>query len=73
VFDSPTLKDKIFEDRMQILEDYFAKHKPPYASIVQQEKCTGLKHLLERLEEVDSGGGEGLMLRAPRSFYEPKR
>lgn len=34
---------------------------------------TGITHLEQRLKEVEAVGGEGLMLRAPNSFYETKR
>ncbi|GAA5867621.1 hypothetical protein JCM3774_001532 [Rhodotorula dairenensis] len=44
-----------------------------FVRVVEQEKCDGWQHLEERLEQVRSLGGEGLMLRQPESKYERKR
>ncbi|GAA5985171.1 hypothetical protein JCM10908_002554 [Rhodotorula pacifica] len=44
-----------------------------FIRVVEQEKCQGWEHLEERLEQVRSLGGEGLMLRQPASKYEHKR
>ncbi|TNY21110.1 DNA ligase/mRNA capping enzyme [Rhodotorula diobovata] len=41
--------------------------------VVEHEKCDGWEHLLNRLEEVKAKGGEGLMLREPKSKYVNKR
>ncbi|KAG0660930.1 hypothetical protein C6P46_004203 [Rhodotorula mucilaginosa] len=44
-----------------------------FIRVVEQEKCDGWDHLEEKLEQVRSLGGEGLMLRQPKSKYEHKR
>ncbi|GAA5973122.1 hypothetical protein JCM11641_006279 [Rhodosporidiobolus odoratus] len=41
--------------------------------VVEHELCEGREHLMERLQEVRRGGGEGLMLRQPASRYIPRR
>ncbi|KAK3816022.1 MAG: hypothetical protein J3Q66DRAFT_341397 [Benniella sp.] len=46
---------------------------PPYARIVPVQKCLSKAHLIRELDHVQSHGGEGIMLRAPRSRYEFKR
>jgi DNA ligase-1 len=73
VFDSPSLKEKVFEERMKIIEEYLKSNRVPFAALVKQEKCQGLDHLRERLREVEDAGGEGLMLRLPNSLYDFKR
>ncbi|KAG0302879.1 hypothetical protein BGZ98_007155 [Dissophora globulifera] len=46
---------------------------PPYARLVPVQKCLSKAHLLRELDHVQTHGGEGIMLRAPRSRYEFKR
>jgi DNA ligase 1 len=46
---------------------------PPFARLLDQERCTGLAHLREELTRIESLGGEGLMLREPGSLYEAGR
>lgn len=41
----------------------------PYARVVKHDKCKGKAHLEEELERVEDLGGEGLMIREPRSKY----
>ncbi|KAF9412478.1 hypothetical protein BGZ94_001032 [Podila epigama] len=46
---------------------------PPYARLVPTQKCKSKAHLLQELKHVQDHGGEGIMLRAPRSRYEFRR
>ncbi|KAF8929787.1 hypothetical protein EDD21DRAFT_444017 [Dissophora ornata] len=46
---------------------------PPYARLVPAQKCLSKSHLIRELDHVQTHGGEGIMLRAPRSRYEFKR
>ncbi|KAF9182784.1 hypothetical protein BGZ51_004438 [Haplosporangium sp. Z 767] len=46
---------------------------PPYARSVPVQKCLSKTHLMRELSHVQDHGGEGIMLRAPRSRYEFKR
>jgi DNA ligase-1 len=86
VFDIPSLEESPVEERWQFLRDYFASNPSEHVQVVPAEKCQGnytsynhcslcegVKHLEEKLKEVESGGGEGLVLRAPGSLYERKR
>ncbi len=43
------------------------RHTSAQASIVSPETCQGRDHLLARLKAVQSGGGEGLVIRDPRT------
>jgi len=49
------------------------KKKTTYAAVVGMKKCKGLDHLLSTLDQVLKVGGEGLMLREPRSKYVQDR
>ncbi|KAF8986195.1 hypothetical protein BGZ52_009324 [Haplosporangium bisporale] len=46
---------------------------PPYARLVPAQKCKSKAHLVQELKHVQDHGGEGIMLRAPRSRYEFRR
>ncbi|KAF9097969.1 hypothetical protein BGX23_007507 [Mortierella sp. AD031] len=88
VFDAPKL-DLTYEKRLDYLKSIMptfgkdsiqsssssaASNKvPPYARLVPVQKCVSKNHLLRELDHVQTHGGEGIMLRAPRSRYEFKR
>jgi DNA ligase-1 len=71
VFDAPACPGP-FEARHWHLHDALPR-ACPHVALVSQTCCQGLPHLREQLAGVLAAGGEGLMLRAPRSFYEPGR
>lgn len=70
VFDTPEHGGK-FEARLSAAER--AVSKAPYAEILEHVKCKGRKHVESALRSVEAKGGEGLMLREPGSYYEPRR
>ncbi|KAJ3926404.1 MAG: hypothetical protein NXY57DRAFT_1029150, partial [Lentinula lateritia] len=77
IFDIPSLSTQPFEARLEHLKKLFAPGTGLYASdkviVVEQEKAKSRKHVLDKLKEIESLGGEGLMLRKPGSLYEGKR
>ncbi|KAJ3017211.1 hypothetical protein HKX48_003663 [Thoreauomyces humboldtii] len=73
IFDAPSLTDKTFEHRQAAIAERFKKHPSPNVVMVKQEICRGRKHLMDMLEEVETDGGEGVMMRQPLSLYEGKR
>ncbi|KAK7491401.1 hypothetical protein BaRGS_00017379 [Batillaria attramentaria] len=73
VFDTPTLASKPFEERIAAIKDYFEEKKPKYAHFVEHTKCTSKKQLDDMLKYVLDRGGEGLMIRKPKSQYERTR
>jgi DNA ligase 1 len=72
VFDAPA-HGGIFEDRLAYLHEFIGREKPPYAAAHQHEVCRGIEHLKEELARVEKLGGEGLMLRQPKSLYVANR
>lgn len=42
-------------------------------ALLPQVKCTGTEHLKQVLEEIEAKGGEGVMLRQPKSKYVASR
>lgn len=72
VFDAP---DRIgpFEERMMWVKGLLCCGCNVRIRIVQQIPCAHMQHLLDYHESIKSGGGEGVMLREPGSFYVPKR
>ncbi|XP_025115282.1 uncharacterized protein LOC112576783 isoform X2 [Pomacea canaliculata] len=73
VFDSPSLEKKPFEERITAIKDYFEEKKPKFAVFVEHTKCTNKKQLDDMLKKVLDRGGEGLMIRKPKSQYERNR
>jgi DNA ligase-1 len=72
IFDAPA-HEAPFEERQQHIKDTLARHKPAYAQHHPQEVCRGTDHMRDELRRVEGLGGEGLMMRRPRSRYEVGR
>jgi DNA ligase 1 len=72
VFDAPAVGGH-FEARLQFFTEHIQRHKPPFAQPHAHEVCKGLDHLRAELARVEGLGGEGLMLRQPKSKYEVGR
>ncbi|KAF8579883.1 DNA ligase/mRNA capping enzyme [Ramaria rubella] len=76
VFDVPSKGELPFEDRMAFLQTLFGpsgSHASPEIQIVEQTEVQSREQILEMLKDVESKGGEGLMLRKPESVYEGRR
>lgn len=71
-FDAPESTDP-FEARQDFLQAAFRSASPQFARVLPQTRCEGIAHLKSALAEVESVGGEGLMLRQPGSLYEAGR
>jgi DNA ligase-1 len=69
VFDAPGHPGD-FEGRLAFFHDFIARERPPFAVAHPHEVCRSLDHLQAELARVEGLGGEGLMLRKPRSKYE---
>lgn len=65
IFDAPG-HGGVFEERVKWI-GALAKHE--YAAAHPHALCRGLAHLKEELAKVEALGGEGLMLRQPKSAY----
>jgi len=75
IFDVPSRGEETFEDRYKFLEENFGengKFKTGQIVVVEHERATSRDHVLEKLKEIESLGGEGLMLRKPGSYVPPK-
>jgi len=72
VFDAPNAKG-FFEDRLKHAERVLKKAGAPHARFLEHVTCTGFDHLRQELKRVEGLGGEGLMLRRPKSLYEVGR
>ncbi|MEW6279881.1 MAG: DNA ligase, partial [Candidatus Eremiobacterota bacterium] len=71
VFDSPGMEGP-FEERCERLREAL-QEAPPHLGLHPHDRCRGMEHLREELQRVEAMGGEGLMLRQPRSRYESGR
>ena len=71
VFDAPQAKGT-FEQRMQFLRATLSEENR-FVRVVEQKRCEGVAPLLAERDRVVRLGGEGVMLRQPKSVYEPGR
>ncbi|KJA20927.1 hypothetical protein HYPSUDRAFT_42528 [Hypholoma sublateritium FD-334 SS-4] len=75
IFDIPSLPLP-FEDRYAALRAKFGPggtHASDQLILVEHVLATSREHVLQRLKEVESLGGEGVMLRRAGSLYEGRR
>jgi DNA ligase-1 len=72
VFDAPHLKVP-FEERLKSVVETFAKSKPAYARVHDHVRCESFANLDAELARIVAIGGEGVMLREPKSLYEEGR
>ncbi|KXN82465.1 DNA ligase [Leucoagaricus sp. SymC.cos] len=75
VFDIPSRGTEPFESRMSYLQTTLfgpsgSHHDEKFIKVVEQEQARDRQHVLDRLKEIESLGGEGVMLRRPGSVYE---
>ena len=72
VFDAPACADT-FEGRIAYAQEIVQERHSEFIIFDPQIRCEGMAHLHEELARILSIGGEGVMLRQPGSFYEPRR
>lgn len=72
VFDLPN-SPLIFDRRLQRMEIIIKQINRPFIRLVKQEKIATHELLMQRLDEVVAGGGEGLMLHLGSSTYKNYR
>ena len=68
IFDAPQAEGG-FEKRLDFARRWFRQHPNPYTEVLKQQICENEMHLRRKLGEIESLGGEGLMLRKPDSAY----
>jgi len=76
IFDVPSLGDKPFEERIEFLKKTFGPggtHESKHVEVVEHTLATSRQHVLDKLKEIETLGGEGLILRKAGSLYEGRR
>jgi DNA ligase-1 len=68
IFDAPQTEGG-FEKRLEFVQLWFREHPNQFVEVLEQQICEGEEHLRQKLKEIESLGGEGLMLRRPGSPY----
>ena len=68
VFDAPGIEG-VFEKRLDFARRWFLEHPNLFAEVLEHQICESEEHLLKKLTEIESLGGEGVMLRKPGSPY----
>lgn len=71
-FDAPQARGP-FEERYASVKKACDAPDKVSCAAVGMVKCKGKQHLLDELKRVEAAGGEGLMLRQPKSEYEWRR
>ena len=72
VFDAPAVQAP-FEDRLAFVREALTQKRPPFARLLEQQRCRDVDHLRQELTRIEALGGEGLMLREPGSSYVARR
>lgn len=72
VFDAPQ-HGGIFEERLVFIDETLGAAKTSWLEACVHEVCRGVDHLKAELARVEGLGGEGLMVRQPKSRYEAGR
>ena len=72
IFDAPAAAG-VFEERLAFLEEALARGAAKFAQQHAQQRCKSLEALRAELTRVEALGGEGLMLRQPKSKYAAGR
>jgi DNA ligase-1 len=72
VFDAPS-HGGVFEERLEHCQALLASAAAPYAEYHPHVVCKGEPHMREELARIEALGGEGLMMRKPKSRYEVGR
>ncbi|EGD73440.1 DNA ligase [Salpingoeca rosetta] len=77
VFDCPSEGARVFEERVEALQRWHSAQPSghvKHVSLVQHTRVRDVKHMEDELERVVARlGGEGLMLRQPKSTYAKTR
>lgn len=68
VFDVPNAAGNLAE-RLATLEDYLKTHPSPHITIIKQIPVQDKAHLLQFFKEIQSLGGEGVVVRNPNAPY----
>ena len=68
IFDAPQIEGG-FEKRLDYARRWFIEHPNLFVEVLEQQICESDAHLRKKLMEVESLGGEGVMLRRPDSLY----
>ena len=72
IFDAPLVKGN-FQARLKAIEAELAKKPNATVLLCQQTKCKSKEHLIELMDTILAGKGEGVMIKDPKSKYEGVR
>jgi DNA ligase-1 len=62
-----------FTNRLDKAEAWFAGHPAPHVRIIEQRACKGPDHLNAYLAEIESSGGEGVIIKNPALLFHSGR
>lgn len=72
IFEVPNAKGD-FSSRLKKAKVWFSEHQNSYAVIIPQIIIKDREHLQQFLKEIESKGGEGVIVKNPKAFYHTGR
>ncbi len=72
IFEVPNT-DGDFLTRLQKASDWFSHHPNQFVKIIPQISCRNKEHLHQYLKEIESKGGEGVIVKDPKLGYHTGR
>lgn len=72
IFEVPNAQGN-FKERLEKAEKWFSVHANKYVKIIPQIICRNLDHLQDYIREVESKGGEGVIVKDPNLEYHTGR
>jgi len=72
IFEVPHQEGGLLQ-RLNILETWLEKNPNSFIKIIPQKRCKSSENLKKLLDEVDSKGAEGLVVRNPETLYMDSR
>lgn len=72
IFEVPNQEGGLLK-RLSVLEQWLKKNPNSFIKIIPQKSCKSAAHLKQVLDELESNGAEGLVVRDPKALYVGKR
>ncbi len=72
IFEVPNT-ERDFNGRLQKASEWFATHPNRYVRIIPQIRCKNKEHLQQFFKEIESKGGEGVIVKDPGQSYHTGR
>lgn len=72
IFEVPNQNGGLLE-RLSVLQEYLKKYPSDYIRVIEQSTCRDSNHLKTFLKDIETKGGEGVVVRNGKALYINKR